>query len=104
MKTNVFLGLMFLIVSMFLYVSNTTAEYEPYTQLSLPEGVKACLGKGSINEIVYSPDGTQLAGASSVGIWLYDVETGKELDLFIGHTEVSEACRSVRIEKPSQVA
>ena len=67
-KTTLFLSLIFFSVSMFLYVSSTTAEYEPYTQLSLPEGAKARLGKGRISEIAYSPDGTQLAVASSIGI------------------------------------
>ena len=28
-----------------------------HTQLNLPEGAKARLGKGSINEIKFSPDG-----------------------------------------------
>ena len=51
----------------------------------LPEGAKARLGKGAINEIVYSPDGTRLAVASSIGIWIYDAETGEELDMFTGH-------------------
>ena len=32
MKRKVFLSLVFLSVSMFLYVFNTTAEYESYTQ------------------------------------------------------------------------
>ena len=37
-------------------------------------------------ELAYSPDGTRLAVASSVGIWLYDTETLKEVDLLTGHT------------------
>ena len=52
----------------------------------LPEGAKARLGKGRINDIVYSPDNTLLAVASSVGVWLYDVQTGQELDLLTSHT------------------
>ena len=55
-------------------------------QWSLPEGAKARLGKGRINDIVYSPDNTLLAVASSVGVWLYDVQTGQELDLLTSHT------------------
>ena len=53
------------------------------TQLALPEGVKARLGKGTIYDIKFSPDNTQLAVASSIGIWLYDVNTGKELSLLV---------------------
>ena len=43
---------------------------------SLPEGALARLGKGSIGRgdraLAWSPDGTRLAVASSIGIWLYD--------------------------------
>ena len=50
-------------------------------QWHLPDGAKARLGKGGINEIEYSPDGTILAAATFIGVWLYDVQTGKELQL-----------------------
>ena len=41
---------------------------QDYTQWSLPEGAKARLGKGHITgNIAYSPDGTRLAMASSIG-------------------------------------
>ncbi|MDE0314736.1 MAG: TonB family protein [Candidatus Poribacteria bacterium] len=87
MKTKMFLNLMFLIVSIFLYVSNTTAEYEPHTQWGLPEGAKARLGKGSITgNIAYSPDGTQLAVAGNIGIWIYDTSTYQETALLRGHS------------------
>ena len=56
-------------------------------QWHLPEGAKARLGKGRINEIAYSPDGKRLAVASSIGIWIYDADSGKELDLLTGHTD-----------------
>ena len=45
-----------------------------------------CASKGEINEIAYSPDGTRLAVASSIGIWIYNAQTGQELDLLTGHT------------------
>ena len=48
-------------------------------QLGLPEDAKLRIGKGKINEIKYSPDGTRIAVATSIGIWLYDVHSGKEL-------------------------
>ncbi len=86
MKPIVFLSLMFLIVSMFLYVSSTTAENEPYTQWRLPEGAKARLGKGGINDITCTQDGALFAVASQIGIWVYDVETSEELALLTGHT------------------
>ena len=59
---------------------------EDYTQLNLPEGAKLRLGKGWINDIQFSPDGTRLAVASSIGIWLYDAQTYQELSLLTGHT------------------
>ena len=55
-----------------------------YTQWELPEKAKARLGKGGINVIQFSPDGTQLAVGTNIGVWLYDVETGKEMSLFAG--------------------
>ena len=58
-----------------------------YSQWQLPKQAKARLGKGGINVIQFSPDGTQLAVGSNIGIWLYDVETGEEKSLFKG------ACR-----------
>ena len=61
---------------------------QDYTQWSLPEGAKARLGKGHITgNFAYSPDGTRLALASSIGIWIYDGHTSKELVLITGHTE-----------------
>ena len=60
-----------------------------YSQWELPKEAKARLGKGGINVIQFSPDGTQLAVGSNIGVWLYDVETGEEKSLFKG------ACRSL---------
>ena len=61
---------------------------EDYTRWGLPEGAKMRLGKGMISEIKYSPDGTKLAVASTIGIWLYNAQTGEELDLYTGHTDM----------------
>ena len=58
-----------------------------YSQWHLPKEAKARFGKGGVNVIQFSPDGTQLAVGSNIGIWLYDVETGEEKSLFKG------ACR-----------
>ncbi len=85
MKTRLFLILTLLIISS-LSILPCFGQYEPYTQLSLPEGAKARLGKGRLNEIAYSPDGALLAVVSSVGIWLYNTETLQELALLTGHT------------------
>ena len=55
-----------------------------YSQWHLPKEAKARFGKGGINAIQFSPDGTQLAVGSDIGVWLYNVETGKEEALFAG--------------------
>ena len=55
-----------------------------YSQWHLPKEAKARFGKGGINVIQFSPDGTQLAVGTNIGIWLYDVETGEEKSLFRG--------------------
>ncbi|MDE0683842.1 MAG: hypothetical protein OXI63_13070, partial [Candidatus Poribacteria bacterium] len=53
----------------------------------LPKGVKARHGKGSLSgTIASSADGKLLAVACSIGIWMYDIETGKILNLLTGHT------------------
>ena len=57
---------------------------EDYSQWHLPKEAKARLGKGGINVLQFSPDGTQIAVGSNAGIWLYDVETGKEITMFPG--------------------
>ena len=68
---------------------------QEYMKNYLPKGARARVGKGSVSEIAYSPDSTQLAVASSIGIWLYDARTGQELDLLTGHTGgVSSVCYS----------
>lgn len=57
---------------------------EDISQWGLPEAAKARLGKGGINALAFSPDGTQFAVGSNIGVWLYDVATGKELAMFPG--------------------
>jgi len=53
-----------------------------YPQWALPKGAKIRLGKGGMREIQFSPDGSQLAVRSTIGVWLYDVETCNEIALF----------------------
>ncbi|MYA72342.1 WD40 repeat domain-containing protein [Candidatus Poribacteria bacterium] len=56
------------------------------TKVGLPEGAIARLGKGGINLIRFSPDGTHLVVGTDVGAWVYDVPDGNETALFTGHT------------------
>ena len=64
--------------------AQTEESVKNYQKWALPKAAKARLGKGSIRGIQFSPDGTQLAVSSNIGVWLYDVQTGKEISLFTG--------------------
>ena len=86
MKTNLFTTLLILFFVSTVYLPLSDAQ--DYTTWDLPEGAMKRIGKGSIDDIAYSPDGTRLAVASNIGIWIYDAQTGKELNLlFTGHTQ-----------------
>ena len=69
-----------------------------YIRWELPEGVKFRLGKGKISNhegyittigkgssYQFSPDSKKLAVMTSIGVWLYDVNTGKEISLSTGN-------------------
>ena len=56
------------------------------TKVGLPEGAIARLGKGGINLMRFSPDGTRLVVGTDVGVWVYDVPDRKETALFTGYT------------------
>ena len=57
---------------------------ENYTKWELPKNAKARLGKGRMNVLEFSPDGKMLAVGSAIGVWFYDVKTGKEITMFAG--------------------
>ena len=59
-------------------------KMENYPQWNLPKEAKMRLGKGGIGKIQFSPDGKQLVMGSPIGVWVYDVETGKEISLLPG--------------------
>ncbi len=54
------------------------------SQFDLPAGASARLGKGWVKDIAFSPNGAQLAVGTTIGVWIYDVSTGKEKDLLKG--------------------
>ena len=56
----------------FLAVLATQTTGQDYSRWSLPQDARVRLGKGRINEVQYSSDGTRLAVASFVGSWLYN--------------------------------
>ena len=71
-----------ILYSVLITLTFTTLSFaQDSPQWHLPEGAKMRLGKGRANEIAYSPDGTKLAVASAIGIWIYDAQTGEEVNL-----------------------
>ncbi|MCG9130536.1 PD40 domain-containing protein [Candidatus Poribacteria bacterium] len=77
MKTS--FSFIFTIIIACVCCSPLTAQDNP--QIGLPEGVVARIGKGALGEVHFSPDGSQLAISTSIGIWFHDPETGKALEL-----------------------
>ncbi|MDE0400684.1 MAG: trypsin-like peptidase domain-containing protein [Candidatus Poribacteria bacterium] len=55
------------------------------SELDLPKGAKDRFGKGWVRDIEFSPDGNQLAVATTTGIWIYDSHTGRQINRFEGH-------------------
>ena len=73
--------------------TETQAEetMKDYMQWELPKEAKARLGKGTVNDIKFTPDGTQLAVGTSIGVWLYDADTGAEIALYTENSGVDLA-------------
>ena len=42
---------------------------------ALPEGAIARLGRGSVRDMAFSPDGQYFAVGTNIGLWLYDLPT-----------------------------
>ena len=53
---------------------------------NFPDHAKTRLGKEAINDIRFSPDGTQMTVARGISIMIYDAFTGAEISLLTGHT------------------
>ena len=51
----------------------------------LPTGAIARYGKGYVFDFQYSPDGKLIAVGSSIGVWLYDTQSMKEINFLVGH-------------------
>ncbi len=80
-KSHLIFMLKVLILSIIPTVCLHTSYAQNPTQMSLPEGAIARLGKGEIQDLSYSPDGKVFALASTNGIWLYDTATYHEFKL-----------------------
>ena len=92
--TFLFISTLLFIITLFL----PHAIAQDYTRWELPEGAKMRWGKGEIPEnrlaqfppYQFSPDNPRLAVLSSIGIWLYDVQTGEELALLPIDTTITQ--------------
>ena len=85
MKKRLLIFLSLLLV-LHLFLQNLYAQ--DFHQQGLPDGATARLGKGWVTDMAFSPDGSQLAVACSIGIWLYNVRNGTEEVFLKGHTEL----------------
>ena len=86
MKTTLISTIILFTLSLFILLPHTAAV--DTTEWNLPDGATSRLSKGWISgNITFSPDGKLLAVASTIGIWLYDADTGDEQALLTGHTE-----------------
>ena len=58
---------------------------EDYAKWGLPENATLRLGKGMIYDLKHSPNGDLIAVATSIGVWIYDADSGKEIRLLQKH-------------------
>lgn len=80
-----------IMVSLSICLISVNSFAEDFTQWNLPEGATTRLGKGKINEITFSPDGTKFAVATIFAVWIYSADNGKELALLNGHKSTVES-------------
>ena len=52
-----------------------SVEGEDVTTWALPEGTIARLGRGSVRDTAFSPDGQYFAVSTAIGLWLYELPT-----------------------------
>ena len=79
---KVYLSVVVCLLIMGLSVPNISAQHS--TRWHLPTHAKARFGKGWIKDIKFSPYSDQLAVATTIGVWIYEVRTGEEQALFSG--------------------
>ena len=82
---------LFFIIFLLLAAIPSNSFAQDNTQVGLPDGAIARLGKGGINIMRFSPDGSYLAVGTDVGVWLYDVPDGKETPLYTENIDVIRA-------------
>lgn len=84
MYRHYFTFLIFIVI-LILCLQNIHAQQENQRFLLPSDAVKR-IGKGFLYDLEFSPDGSKLAVATTLGIWIYDTTNGNELTLLTGHT------------------
>ncbi len=75
-------GMTTLFLTFALLLPNAYAQ--DYNTWGLPDSATMRFGKGGFTgNIAFSPEGTQLAVGSAIGIWIYDVRLGKEKERYL---------------------
>ena len=72
------------------YVFSERSHSKYYRLVCCSKNLRRALEREFLGQIGYSSDGTQLAVGSSIGIWIYNAHTGKELNLLTGHIKGPE--------------
>ena len=75
------------LISFFLCIQNIYGQQQQNPNYLLPSDAVKRIGKGFLYDLEYSPDGSKLAVATTLGIWIYDTTNGNELNLLTGHTQ-----------------
>ncbi len=79
---KVYQSLIVCLLTTSLFLPNTFAQDS--AQWHLPPHATARYGKGWVRDIKFSPYNDQLAVATTIGVWIYDVRMGEEQALFSG--------------------
>ncbi len=62
--------------------TQSTQTINDVTTWELPEGAIARFGQGFIYDMTFSPDNASLAVGTSVGVWMYEIDTMQPVTLF----------------------
>ena len=71
--------ILLLITFILVSIASESMAQDYTTNWHLPEGAIMRLGRGTVNDIAYSPDGSQITIVTSIGIWIYDALSGEDI-------------------------
>ena len=78
---NYRMSILYLLSCVLILSFSSISDGQDDTYSELPEGAIGRLGKGSIIVMKFSPDGKHLAVGTTIGVWLYDVDTHSVIKL-----------------------